>query len=42
VDFHGGDVIVRSRADGRFLARAAVRADGIGVAGYWGEGCMPA
>ena len=42
VDFHGVDVSVRSQGGARFLARAAVRADGIGVAGYWGEGCVPA
>jgi hypothetical protein len=40
VDFRGGDVTVR--AGGRFLARAAVRTDRIGVAGYWGAGCTPA
>jgi hypothetical protein len=42
VDFHGGDVTVRTRNGGRLLARAAVSPDGIGVAGYWGHGCAPA
>ena len=38
VDFGGGDVAVRAPG-GRFLAGAAVRADRIGVATYWGGGC---
>jgi hypothetical protein len=40
VDFAGGDVTLRA-AGGRYLAGAAVRPDGIGVAGYWGAGCAP-
>jgi len=41
VDFAGGDLVVRA-PDGGFVAGAAVRADRIGVAGYWGDGCAPA
>jgi hypothetical protein len=41
VDFAGGDVIVHGPG-GRFLAGAAVRADRVGVAVYWGEACAPA
>ena len=40
VELRGGDLTVRS-AGARFLARAAVRPDRIGVAGYWGAGCGP-
>jgi hypothetical protein len=40
VELRGGDLTVRTR-DARFLVRAAVRADRIGVAGYWGAGCGP-
>ena len=40
VDFGGGDLTVRT-AGGRYVAGAAVRADRIGVAGYWGAGCAP-
>jgi hypothetical protein len=38
VDFGGGDVTVRAPG-GRLLAAAAVRADRVGVAAYWGDGC---
>jgi len=41
VDLRGGDLTVRAGADARFLVRAAVRPDRIGVAGYWGAGCGP-
>jgi hypothetical protein len=40
VDFGGGDVTVRAPG-GRLLAAAAVRADRLGVAAYWGDGCSP-
>ena len=38
VALHGGDITVRAPG-GRFLAGAAVRADRIGVAAYWGARC---
>jgi hypothetical protein len=41
VDFARGDVIVHAPG-GRFLAGAAVRADRVGVAVYWGSACTPA
>jgi hypothetical protein len=41
VDLRGGDLTVRA-GDLRFLARAAVGPDRLGVAGYWGVGCAPA
>ena len=41
VDFAGGDVTVRAPG-GRFLAAAAVRADRVGVAAYWGAACAAA
>jgi hypothetical protein len=43
VDFRAGDVtVVRADGRGRFLARASVSPDRIGVAAYWGAGCTPA
>ena len=39
VDFAGGDVTVRAPG-GRLLVAAAVRADRVGVAAYWGGGCQ--
>lgn len=41
VDFRGGDVSVRAPG-GRLLAAAAVNPERVGVAGYWGGGCVPA
>jgi hypothetical protein len=41
VELRDGDLTVRAAGDERFLARAAVRPDQIGVAGYWGAGCAP-
>jgi len=41
VELRAGDLTVRAGGDARFLARAAVRPDRIGVAGYWGAGCAP-
>ncbi len=41
VDFAGGDVTVRAPG-GRLVARAAVRADRVGVAAYWGRDCAAA
>jgi hypothetical protein len=41
VELRGGDLSVRTAGGARFLARAAVRPDRIGVAGYWGAGCAP-
>jgi hypothetical protein len=38
VGFRGGDITVRA-PDGRFVAGAAVRADRIGIAAYWGARC---
>ena len=40
VELRDGDLTVRAR-DLRFLARAAVGPDRLGVAGYWGAGCAP-
>ena len=40
VDFGGGDLSVRAPG-GSYLAGAAVRADRIGVAVYWGPSCAP-
>jgi hypothetical protein len=41
VHLRDGDLTVRAGGDARFLVRAAVRTDQIGVAGYWGAGCAP-
>jgi hypothetical protein len=41
VELREGGLIVRAAGGARFLARAAVRPDQIGVAGYWGAGCAP-
>jgi hypothetical protein len=38
VDFAGGDMTLHAPG-GRFVAAAAVRADRVGVAVYWGDGC---
>lgn len=41
VHLRDGDLTVRTVGGARFLLRAAVRADQIGAAGYWGAGCAP-